>query len=167
METKEIKKYLMKYAGLKTKVQNQTERIIRARNNTLIPAMRQSDGSQRQPGGTDRLGSVLTRALDLEERLLPSIEESTAQMREIEEAVDGLEDSFESEVLRLRYLDCCFIDDDGIEHRCSLVPWKHVAMNLYGDDDEKYLQATYRLHGRALQSIGKEIEKIEVNKNLL
>lgn len=164
MDTKEIKKYLMKYAGLKMKVQNQTERIIRARNNTLIPAIRQGDGSQRQPGGTDRLGSVLTRALDLEERLLPSIEESTAQMREIEAAVDGLEDSFESEVLRLRYLDCCFIDDEGEEHRCQMVPWKYVSMNIYGDDDEKHLQATYRLHGRALQSIGKVIMEHEANE---
>lgn len=163
MDTKETKKYLMRYAGLKMKVQNQTERIIRAKNNTLIPAIRPGDGSQRQQGGVDRLGNVVTKWLDLEERLLPAIQESIAEMQAIEQAVNGLEDSFESEVLQLRYLTGYYIDDEGEEHRCQLVPWKYVALNLYGDDDEKYLQATYRLHGRALQAIGKELEAHEAN----
>ena len=167
MDTKPIQKYLRRYAGLKMKVQNQTERIMRAKNNTLIPAIRPSDGSQHQTGGgVDRLGSVVTKWLDLEERLLPSIQASIDEMRAMEDAVDSLEDSFESEVLRLRYLSCYFVDEYGEEHRCQLVPWKYVSLKLYGDDDEKHLQATYRLHGRALQSIGKVIGEENETDNL-
>lgn len=158
MDTKLTKKYLTRYAGLKMEVENQLERIARAKNNTEIPAMRPSDGSQHQPGGSDRLGSAVIKWLDIEERLYPIINAKVAKMREIEDAINSLDDSLESEVLRLRYI-------DG-EH-CRLMPWKDIAMKLYGDDDEKHQQATFRLHGRALQSVGKVIEKYEINEVVL
>ena len=154
MDKNEIKKYLMKYAGLKMSVENQLERIARAENNTHIPAMRVSDGSQHQAGGSDRLGNSVIKWLEVKERLLPSIEANIALMRRIEDEIESLESNFESEVLRLRYIDC--------EH-CRLVRWRDIAFKLYGDDDEKDVKAAQRLHDTALLSFGKVIEKHETN----
>lgn len=95
------------------------------------------------------MANSVIKWLDLKERLMPAIEEKVEKMRLIERIVDSLEDGFEVEVLRLRY-----IDGD----HCRLMPWRDVAMKLYGDDDEAQLQATYRLHGRALQSFVKKME---------
>ena len=33
------------------------------------------------------------------------------------------------------------------------MPWKEVALKLFGDDDDKHQLATFRLHGRALQCL--------------
>lgn len=166
MDTNEIKKYLKKYAGLKMSVENQLERIARAKNNTEIPAMRTSDGSQHQPGGSDRLGNSVIKWMDTKERLLPMIEANVAQMRLIEAQIDSLEDPFESEVLRLRYLDGRF-EEDGEERRCQQVPWKYVALTLYGGDDESHKQAVFRLHGKALQSFGEVLKKYETDNMVL
>ena len=155
MDTKEIKKYLSKYAGLKMSVENQLERIARAENNTQIPAMRMSDGSSHQGGGSDRLGNSVVKWLDVKERLLPSIKANIAQMRRIEQEIESLEDPFEREVLRLRYIDS--------EH-CRLMRWRDIAMKLYGDDDEKDIKAAQRLHESAVLSFGKVIEEDEGNK---
>lgn len=152
METDKIKKYLGEYAGLKKEVEKSLDRIARAKSNTQIPAMRESDGSQHQSGSGDRFEKSVIRFMDAKERLYPVIEEKVAHMRRIEAAIEEMRDPFEREVLRLRYLDA----DYG-----RLVPWKDVAMSLYGDDDENQKQATYRLHGRALQSLGRVLEEHE------
>lgn len=149
MDTKEVKKYLSTYAGLKKTVENQLERIQRAKYDTEIPALKMGDGSSSGGGHSDRMANSVIKWMDLKERLMPAIEEKVEKMRLIERIVDSLEDGFEVEVLRLRYIDC--------DH-CRLMPWRDVAMKLYGDDDEAQLQATYRLHGRALQSFVRKME---------
>ena len=132
---------LERYPMIKMEVEHQLERIIRAKNKTELPARMNQDNIRKQPTGSDRLSNIVANWLDLEARLLPSIEEAIDEMTEIESAVDRL-GPFESEVLRLRYL-------DGEHGR--FVPWKEVAARLYGDNDEKEMQATYRLHRKALK----------------
>ena len=34
-----------------------------------------------------------------------------------------------------------------------MMPWKDVALRMFGDNDERHILAAYRLHGRALVSI--------------
>lgn len=134
---------LENYLFLKMEVENQLERIARAKNNTLIPALKESDGSQHFSDGVDRLGNTVVKWLELEDRLMPSIMEKIAEMQQIECAIESLKNPLEREVLRLRYL-----DGTGCRH----MGWKDVAVNLYGDNDEAQLQAVFRLHRKAIHN---------------
>lgn len=90
---------------------------------------------------------AIIRRMEYEERVMPQIEEAQKEMEEIEAAIDGVPDPMEREVLRLRYID---------GENCRLMPWKDVASQLFGDNDERHLLAAYRLHGRALVSISEK-----------
>lgn len=141
------KQRLASYVSLRTENENRLERLIRLKNEAEIPAIRQGDGSQHTPGGTGRMERAIIRAMEYEERIKPQIEENQREMDAIEAAIDALHDPMEREILRLRYIDC-----DG----CRLMPWKDVALQLFGDNDERHILAAYRLHGRALVSISEE-----------
>ena len=138
------KDYLRLYKKLKTKVENDEDRLARAKSEEQFPGAKPPSESKHQVTGTDRMGNAVLRRLALEERLCPRIAENRRRMDEIEDTVDSIADPQESEVLRLRYFD----GDFG-----RLMPWEDVAMGIYRRDDEKWLKATYRLHGKALQSL--------------
>lgn len=135
---------LASYASLRLEIDNQLDRLARMKNEAEIPAQKPGDGSQHNPGAGDRMERAIIRYMEYEERVRPQIEEARAKMLEIETAINAIPDPLEREVLRLRYL-----DGDG----CRLTPWRIVSQRLFGDDDERHILATYRLHGRALVSI--------------
>lgn len=141
------KSRLKNYIRLKKSVEIYEERLARLKNEEQIPAMRQSDGSKRGAGASDRMANAIVRRLAYEEKMQASMQRIAAEMDAIESAIDQLSDALEREVLRLRY-----IDGDG---ECGYMPWKDVALTLYGDYDERLEKAVLRLHGRALQSVGK------------
>ena len=90
-------------------------------------------------------GAVLRR-MEYEERIRPLIEANLREMEKIEEAISQIQDPMEREVLRLRYIDgACW----------KPMPWGEVALQIYGDNDDKCLRATYRLHNLALDSLKK------------
>ena len=138
------KQRLSSYVSLRTENDNRLERLIRLKNEAEIPAIRQGDESKRGPGGSGRMERAIIRAMEYEEKIQPLIEANRSEMAAIESAVDALDDPMEREILRLRY-----IDGDGYKP----MPWKDVALHLFGDNDERHLLAAYRLHGRALVSI--------------
>ncbi len=140
------KQRLASYVSLRMEIENRLERLERLKNEAQIPAIRPGDGSKHTQGSGDRMERAIIRYMEYEERIKPQIESTRAEMRKIESAIDAVQDPLEREVLRLRYIDSDF---------CRLMPWKDVALNLFGDDDEKHLLAAYRLHGRALVSISK------------
>ncbi|MDO4668964.1 MAG: hypothetical protein Q4A63_04015 [Butyricicoccus pullicaecorum] len=90
----------------------------------------------------------LSRYPAYESEIVDKMENIRKEMSVIRAAIDALKSPMEREVLRLRYC-----DGDACRH----MPWREVALNIYGDDDERQMQAVYRLHGRALQNI-REIE---------
>ena len=142
--TKE-KEFLRRYIKLKTKVENDMERLARAKSAEQFPSARDEvDESKHHVTGTDRMGNAIIRRLSLEDRLLPRIAANKEKMFEIEDIVDSIDDPQESEVLRLRYFD----GDNG-----RLVPWDIVALGIYRRDDENWVKSAQRLHGRALQSL--------------
>lgn len=141
------KQRLSKYITLKLEVANQLERLARMENEAKFPGMKESDGSQHTSGAHDRMEKAIIRYMEYRERITPKIKENEAEMERIERAIDRIGDPMEREVLRLRYIDGEF---------CRHMPWRDVALKIYGDDDEAKLQSVYRLHGRALQSIRKE-----------
>ena len=65
------------------------------------------------------------------------------------QAVLSLEDRNEQECLRCRYMDV-MEDEEGSRRRLT---WWDVTLRVYQKDDENAIQATTRLHKRALESI--------------
>lgn len=165
MDTEQVKKWLRRYAGLKMEVENQLGRIARAESNAQFPEMRAGDESKHHPGGKGHLERATIRLMEIKAKLLPVIAENKAAMKQIEDAIDSLADPFESEVLRMRYLDDFENEDTGLELRCRLTPWRDIAISLYGDNEEKHIQAAHRLHREALESIGEVIEKSQAEEN--
>lgn len=88
----------------------------------------------------------------LRESLQSRIDANKQKMDEIQRAVESIEDPLQRSVLRAKYIDCKAGD---------LTIWSDVALLIYGRDDESKMQAIYRLHGRALQSLGVIIEDTE------
>lgn len=144
MENQSVKDRLSAYVSLKMELENQLERLARLKNDEKIPAMRESDGSKHIGGNGDRLEKAIIRRMEYETRVLPQIEAAQKEMREIEDAISAVPDPMEREVLRLRYI-------DG-EH-CRLMPWREVALRLFGDNDDSHLLAVYRLHAKALRRL--------------
>lgn len=141
------KQRLASYVSLRLEIKNRLERLARLKNEAELPAARESDGSQHTGSAGDRMEKAVIRYMEYEQHIAAKIEENRAEMMEIEAAIDALPDPIEREVLRLRYIDNEYF---------RLMPWKYVALRLFGDNDDKHLLATYRLHGRALQHILKK-----------
>ena len=141
------KQRLTNYIFLKMEVEHQEERLARLRNQEKFPAMRESDGSQHTQGTGDRMERAIIRRMEYEDEVADQLNESIAEMRKIERAVNSLANIQEREVMRLRYL-----DGSGCRH----MSWPEVAMAIYRDNDEKHKQAVHRIHGRALKNIAKE-----------
>ena len=142
------KERLSSYSSLRFEIENQLERLARLKNAEQIPAIQQGDGSKSTGAAGSRMERAVLKRMEYEERILPQIEAARAEMRAIEAAVDAVSDPMEREVLRLRYLDSRY---------SRPMPWKEVALKLFGDDDDndddKHQLATFRLHGRALQCL--------------
>lgn len=145
------KQRLASYISLQMEIEHQLERLERLKNEAKIPSVRQGDGSKHTTGKGDRMERAIIRAMEYEERIKPQIQAIKKEMDAIEMAISLVKDPLEREVLRLRYIDGEY---------CRLMPWKEVAFNLFGDNDERHLLAVYRLHGRALVSISGENKRV-------
>lgn len=140
-----IKQRLKGYVLLRRSVENQLERLARLKNAELIPAIKESDGSQRPPAtDSSRMENAIVRRLTYEDEIMPDVEAKLAEMDAIRAIVNSLADPQEAEVLRHRYIDCTGY---------RLTPWRDIACEMYGDDDEAQMQMVYRIHGRALKNI--------------
>lgn len=138
------KKRLANYPALKMQIENHLERLARMKSNEIMPAMQEGDGSQHTPSASDRMANAIIKRLSYQERSAERIREVQAEMEAIEDAIDSLPDPMESEILRMRYID----GEYG-----KPTPWRDIAIQKYGDDDENHLLTVHRIHGRALQNI--------------
>lgn len=139
------KQRLKNYVLLRRSVENQLERLARMKNSELIPAMKESDGSQRSPAvSSSKMENAIVRRLLYEDEIMPDVEAKLTEMEAIRAAINRLSDPQEQDVLRFRYIDC-----EGYRN----TPWKDIAIEMYGDDDEAQMQMVFRIHGRALKNI--------------
>lgn len=138
------KERLLSYISLRMEIENQLERLERLKNEAKIPAIRRDDGLPGDKCKHGKMERAIIRAMEYEEAIGPMIDANRLEMQAIEDAIDSLPDPMEREILRLRYIDGDF---------CRHMPWKDVALNLFGGNDERHILATYRLHGKALVSI--------------
>lgn len=149
MYSMDAKEFLLEYAALKMEAINHSKRIIKAFNDTQIPATHLCEGSRRTLGSKDRQENATIRYTETKDRLQPQIDANKAKMRQIEDAISSMTDGLEREVLRLRYIDV---------NSWKPVPWREVAIELYGDDEEKDLKRVQRLHQEALKSLTAVLE---------
>lgn len=141
---------LHNYAKIKRQVENQLERLVRMKNEELIPALKMGDESKRNPGASDRMANAVIRRITYEENIAASMEANLAEMDAVRAAIGSLPDPMEQEVLNMRYIDC-----EGYRH----TPWRDVAIKIYGDDDENQIRSVQRLHKSAVDNLcGKEEE---------
>lgn len=143
----ETKKRLASYVSLRKEIENRLDKLAYLKNQEKLPGMMEHSESQRTSGTGDRMERAIIRRMEYEERIKPEIASRRRQLAEIDEAIESLDDPMQREILRLRYTESEF---------CRLMPWKEVALNLFGDNDERHILATYRLHGRALVSISEK-----------
>lgn len=147
MSEEQVKERLRSYLCLKFEMENQLERLLHLKNEEKFPAVREHSGAKPTGGSEGRMERAIIRRMEYEARVMPKIEAAQRQMEQIEAAINAVRDPMEREVLRLRYVD---------GENCRPMLWRDVAVQLFGDDDERHLLATYRLHSRALASISKE-----------
>lgn len=138
------KKRLSQYIYIRREVENQMERLARMKNNELIPAQKESDGSQHTAGASDRMANAVIRRLNYEDEISEDMEKKLTELEAIRAAIGRVPDSMEREVLRLRYM-----DGEGCRH----MGWRDIAIRIYGDDSENTMKNVFKLHGRALVSI--------------
>ena len=143
------KKRLQNYIYLRREIENQQERLARMKNEESYP----------RPGWTAGVHSILDRqmivwqmrlfgALNMKVRLQTAWRASELKWRLSVGRLPSCKTLWSA-----RCYDCGIVDVGYCRH----MPWRDVALKIYGDDDEGQMQAVYRLHGRALQSI-REIE---------
>lgn len=147
--TLEAKNRLAQYLSLRTEIEIRLERLERLKNEERLPGRREDDGAQHTAPAGDRLERAIIRRMEYEARVLPEIEQRRREMRDIEDAINALPDPMERLVLQLRYTE---------SESCRPIAWREISRGIFGGDSHSCLLATYRLHGRALDSIGKNFE---------
>lgn len=154
MGSVDIKTWLGSYQGLQFEYDTWCERLVRLESEQYIPAMRESDGSKRSPGASDRMANATLRRIEFEQRTEPQIASIRESMAAIESAIASLSDPWQRGVLTQRY-----IAGNG---RYGHKPWADIAMMLYARCDEVGLRRVRRIYNAALAELErKEIEKRE------
>lgn len=138
------KQLLASYIPARTAVELYKEQLLWLRSNAEMPATQIGAGSKSGAGGTDRMGRAVERMVAYEQKNKPRIEAMKQRMASIEAAVDAMPDILEQLVIRYRYME---------SDTTRLTAWQSVSSSLYGNDDDTYMRATFRLHSKALESI--------------
>lgn len=148
MDRESKKNILASFAALRHEVERKEERLRRLESEAVLPPMKPGNGSQHTKSSGDRNERAYIRWLEEKERVQPQIDASRQKMRAILAAIQDLPDPLERDVLEQRYT---------AGETIRLPKWREVALQMYGDDDERDLQAVYRLHNEALDHIDLEI----------
>lgn len=148
--TDEIKERLKRYPTLKQDLERMKERLAVLKSEETIPPLRPGDGSKRTAGTGDRQERAIIRRMEYEEQSEPKIAANKKEMQAIERAVAALDDPLERVVITIHY-----IEVDGYKP----LPWREVAIAMYGEDTDADLLRVHRLHSKALQSLREILQK--------
>ena len=146
----EIKERLKRYPGLRMETENLLARLEVLKSEETIPPLRAGDGSKRTAGTGDRQERAVLRRMEFEERNAPTIAANELEIKAIDRAVAALSDPLERDVIKIHY-----IEVDSYRP----LPWRDVAIAMYGEDSEADLLRVHRLHSKALQSLRKILQE--------
>lgn len=137
------KSILREYIPLRFEAEQLTDRLMRMKSAQIFPSAPEDSGGGVSAPNPHRQENAIVRYMEFEKKTAARLAEIKKKIDAVERAIDRISDPLEREVLKQRYVDC----------ECNqLNEWKSVARQIYGDDDDKNLRATFRLHGRALAS---------------
>ena len=142
--TDEIKERLKRYPAIRKETDNLLTRLEVLKSEETLPPMRPGDGSKHTAGRSDRQERAIIRRMEYEERTAPTIAANEQEIKAINRIVAALSDPLEREVVNIHY-----IEVDGYKP----LPWRDVAIAMYGDDTEADVLRVHRLHKSALQSL--------------
>ena len=148
--TDEVKERLKRYPGLRMGLELLKARLEVLKSEETLPPMRQGDGSMRTAGTGDRQERAIIRRMEFEDRNGHTIKANTQEIKAIDRAVAALCDPLERDVIKIHY-----IEVDAYKP----LPWREVAIAMYGSDTEADLLRVHRLHSRALQSLREILQK--------
>ena len=149
-KTDEIKERLKRYPALKQQTEKLEARLEVLKSEETIPPLRPGDGPKRTAGTGDRQERAILRRMEYEERNAPIINANKQEMKAIDRAVVALSDPLEREVITIHYIE---VDT------YKPLPWRDVAVVMYGEDTEADLLRVHRLHSKALQSLRKILQE--------
>ena len=152
LTTDEVKERLRKYPALRMEMENFLARLAVLKSEETIPPVRQGDGSKRTAGSGDRQERAIMRRMEFEERNGPTIAANKQEIKTIDRAVAALSDPLERDVIRIHYIE---VDT------YKPLPWREVAIAMYGEDTDAKLLAVHRLHSKALRSLCAILQRME------
>ncbi len=147
-----IKAWLNQYREIEQDISNQTERLDRLEaklygmSSPYISDMPKSSS----PVG-DKMAVLVAQKERLETQIKNTLKKQADESERIESVLSALQKSDEKAIIRLRYI-------DGVS-------WSTASEMLFGntedyyDREESYIRRTQKLHGRALESMAREVEK--------
>ena len=141
-----LKAKLSRYTRLKSVMDKLVEELVRRHNHQYLPARSENDGSKRSTVIPDTMSNRIISRITFQEKAAAQLKKIDAEMSVIEDAVLELEDGLEQQVILLRYI-------TGINDGAQLMPWREIAVKVYGDDGDAQMQAVFRTHKRALKNI--------------
>jgi hypothetical protein len=146
MGTDRARNWLGEYQGLKFEYDTWAEQLEMRENDQYLPAIPDSDGSKRTPTPrSDRMANATVRRMEFEDETAEEIAEIKAKMKAIETAIKALPDPMHRGVLIQRYV----AGFDGYK----LKPWRHIAIQLYRQDEDSALKRVQRIHREALEKL--------------
>lgn len=146
----DVKTRLKRYPAIRMENDNMLARLAILKSEETLPPMRQGDGSKRTAGTGDRNERAIIRRMEYEERTAPTIAANRQELAVIDAAVAAMADPLERSVVTIHY-----IEVDGYKP----LPWRDVAIEMYGDDSDAKLLAVHRLHSKALSSLQEILQK--------
>lgn len=123
------KEYLSQYKYLNTRINTKNEQIAQLRE--LATKVSPSQGNGGAGGVSDRVGSIVAKICDEEQKINEMVDKIVELKREIENTIMGVPDELLRQLLELRYINC--------------KTWEQIAVEM----DYSYKQIC-RLHGKSL-----------------
>ena len=145
-DTEPIKTKLKSYGRLQRKIEYQITRLENLMDTIdSLPATNYSGMPSGPHDGTSKAERYVEKKDELERKIRKMVKEEKQLKEELEELIALLSDPDEQAILEIRYIDC--------------FEWEDVSFALYGaevdygDNPERYMKRTFRIHGAALQRL--------------
>ena len=147
-ETDEIKSLLESYQRYQKRIDNTEERLAFLESTLGAPSSSNLSGmpSGSRDGSSKQERDVLKK-LELEEKLQDMYEEENRQREEIESLIEQMDEPDEQTVIEMRYLDGA--------NWWTISAALHGKLPDYDEHEERYLKRTFKIHGRALQTLAR------------
>ena len=139
-EKNPAKEFLLQVKKLDTMINNMQDELVRLNGMTTKVTASWSSEAVAGSGSQDKLGDTIAKIIDLQNEINKNIDRLIDKKREVSAVIDRVQSARQIRVLYLRYFD----------HQT----WESIAYNM-----GLSYQGVCKIHGRALESVKKVLEK--------